>query len=357
MSSQLNVSVLVAARDEYTNQLKKHLVPLIQEGFVSIYDDSVEENEYDPVEQFRLFLKEVPRWNQTILDQETKRIKDKCPFMMDCVTAIFVSHVKILASVRLGGNHSNIRIKIPTPEIFTHSVYVSASEIFYYEPEPFKDLLDRKNVECIRDIIETSIDDTISGMIPIQNILQEYLSNTFTEHVQPPTLPDPVPELPGDILTGSDILDEPATFDIGQNLNDGYASDASEKSSLNDLFDIKAEPDSELDTNFTNEIKEISLGDEKISDDPIFPEEDKMFEDKLPDNELPVEETKQGGFDPLSYLGIGTSDPEPTSGGDSFDGVDEGLDFSLSDDNKSPADDSGLDEQDFNFFDDSSVNF
>ena len=127
MSNQLNVSVLVAARDEYSEQLKRHLTPLIQEGFASIYDDSLIEDEENPLRQFQIFLRQIPKWNQTILEQETKRIKDKCPFLMDCVTAIFVSHVKILASVRLGGSHSNIKIKIPTAEIFIHSVYVLLS--------------------------------------------------------------------------------------------------------------------------------------------------------------------------------------------------------------------------------------
>lgn len=217
MANNLNVSVLCAAKEEYTNQLKHYLTPLIQEGFVSIYDDAVINDDTGNVlRQFQIYLKQIPRWNQTILEQETKRIKDKCPFLMDLVTAIFVSHVKILASVRLGGNHNNIKIKIPTSEIFIHSVYVNSAEKFYYEPQPFADLLKRKNVDLVKDTIDETIEETISTMIPIQSILQEYLSSAFSEHTKPQPMPDPEPELPTSReLGGMDMVDSPPPNDVG----------------------------------------------------------------------------------------------------------------------------------------------
>lgn len=260
MSNQLNVSVLVAARDEYSDQLKRHLQPLIQEGFNSIYEDSVVENNNNPLRQFQIFLKQIPNWNQSILDQETTRIKNKCPYLMDMVTAIFVSHVKILASVRLGGKHSNIKIRIPTMEIFIHSVYVASAECFYYDPEMFDS---RHNTDKIKNIIYKNIDSTISSMIPIQSILQEYLCNTFTEHVNPikKEIIEEKEEL-GDILSGNDILDN---LDMdNNNIDGGYESDKSDLSGL-----------------FTND----NSGNDNtiVSDnDPIFPIGDTApFEDKM----------------------------------------------------------------------------
>lgn len=210
MGDNLNISVLCAAKEEYSNQLKHYLTPLIQEGFMSIYEDANENDQENVLRQFQIYLKQIPRWNQTILEQETKRIKERCPFLMDLVTAIFVSHVKILASVRLGGNHGNIKIKIPTSEIFIHSIYVNSAEKIYYEPHPFRDLLSRKNVEIIKEIIDEIIEDTISSMIPIQSILQEYLSSAFSEHTKPEPIPDPVPEAPFERqFTGTDIVHQP----------------------------------------------------------------------------------------------------------------------------------------------------
>ena len=270
MASALNVSVLCAAKEEYTNQLKHYLVPLIQEGITSIYEDAViNDEEGNSLRHFQIFLKQVPKWNQTILETETKRIKDQCEFLMDLVTAIFVSHVKILASVRLGGNHSNIKIKIPTSEIFIHSIYVNASERFYYEPYPFDNLLKRENIDKIKEIVDETIDETISSMIPIQSILQEYLCNTFTDHTKPPPLPEPEIPPPSDReFNGSELVNENP---VDTNFD-------------NDIY------------NNTNETKTV-----RFSDTPIFPIGDKpSFIDKLPqDLGETLEATAVGNPDPV----------------------------------------------------------
>ena len=111
MSKTLNISVLVAARDEYIDQLKCIMVPLLIQGFNSIYQDALKLSEGKRVIwKFQELLKQIPQWNQTILQEESKRIKRKCPYIMDIVTAIFVTNVKILASVRLKGKNDNINI-------------------------------------------------------------------------------------------------------------------------------------------------------------------------------------------------------------------------------------------------------
>ena len=111
MSKSLNISVLVAARDEYIEQLKCIVCPLIIQGMNSIYGDALTISEgKQTIYKFQHLLKEIPKWNQTILQEESKRIKKKCPYIMDIVTAIFVSNVKILASIRLKGKNENIRV-------------------------------------------------------------------------------------------------------------------------------------------------------------------------------------------------------------------------------------------------------
>ena len=285
MANNLNVSVLVCAKEEYTNQLKHYLTPLIQEGFQSIYEDAVlNDEEGNALKQFQIFLKEIPKWNQTILDQETKRIKEKCEFLMDLVTAIFVSHVKILASVRLGGNHSNIRIKVPTSEIFIHSIYVGGAERFYYDPYPFEDVCQRKNVEKIRDTVDDVIEETISSMIPIQSILQEYLSTAFQDHTKPEPPPDPLPEAPFDRQFTAN--------DVGGGVDDIFGPSASDFSSSTDA-------------------KTIGLN--SSGSGPVFPIGDKPpFADKIGNNENVVDlgetlEATAGGSDGGDNRSIGNA--------------------------------------------------
>jgi hypothetical protein len=273
---------------------------------------------------------------------------------MDCVTAIFVSNVKILASVRLGGNHSNIRIRIPTSEKFIHSVYIASAENFYYDPECFDDVLERNNIEKIRSRIGFSIEETISSMIPIQNILQEYLCNTFTEHVQSnvPSSPPPPQEKIGDILTGDDIIEPlPPTPNPPTNYKKEYETpkkesndNISEKSSISDLFSIGGDLNSlgDIDSIGGNEkidnsenVKEINIGG---PEDNISFGEDKQDDSKNESSENSYKESsKDSSFNPLGFLGFGGSDNG--DGGSDNEGS------------------SKLDETDFNFFDDTKMDF
>ena len=185
MSKTLNISVLVAARDEYIEQLKCILTPLILQGFNSIYKDALAITEGKRVlYKFQELLKEIPKWNQTILQEESKRIKKKCPYIMDIVTAIFVSNVKILASIRLKGKNENIRVKIPTSDIFIHSIYIETGQQIFYDPILFyhKTNTLQQNKKIIVEIIRLSIDETVRQMLPFDNILQEYLANALNDN-------------------------------------------------------------------------------------------------------------------------------------------------------------------------------
>jgi hypothetical protein len=190
MGKGLDISVLVAARDEYIEQLKCILAPLIIQGVNSIYQDALNVSEgKKTIWQFQQFLKEVLTWNQTILQQESIRIKKKCPYIMDIVTAIFVSNVKILASIRLKGDSDNIKVKIPTCEIFVHSVYIESAQQIFYDPMlfyhkngDFNEI--QKNKKYVREIIYSAIDESIRKMMPFDHILQEYLKNALNDNAE-----------------------------------------------------------------------------------------------------------------------------------------------------------------------------
>lgn len=186
----LNISVLGAAKDTYLRQLKIVLEPLLHEGFVSLWEDAEikyqqrESNDYSKVQYFQLLLKDIPTWNQTILEEETRRILSRVDYLMYLVTAIFVSHVKILASVKMGGKNEEINIQLPTEELFIHNVYKMAGELIYYNPLIFLNHTERSGYEQIKDYIECAIDRTIDVIIPVESILKEYLSSVFSTHVK-----------------------------------------------------------------------------------------------------------------------------------------------------------------------------
>ena len=221
MSRDLNISVLVAARDEYIEQLKYILIPLIIQGFNSVYSDALRicEGKF-VIMKFQDLLEEILHWNQTILQEEAKRIKKKCPFIMNIVTAIFVSSVKILASVRLKGKNDNINIKIPTSDIFIHSIYLEAAQQIWYDPFLFYHKNHAKKPpmqvckQSIINIISDSIDRSFRQMLPLDDILQEYLANALNDDADSEDLESDVD------LNGKDIISE------SEGSEDEYSNDS-----------------------------------------------------------------------------------------------------------------------------------
>jgi hypothetical protein len=215
MSKSLNVGVLVAARDEYIEQLKSIISPLIIQGVNSIYQDALKVSQgRNVIITFQQFLKDVITWNQTILQEEAKRIKTKCPYIMDIVTAIFVSNVKILASIRLKGDNENIKVKIPSCEIFVHSVYIETAQQIFYDPMLFYHRNGnfnqiQKNKKYVREIIETSIEESIRKMMPFAHILEEYLKNALDDNAEYDSSSESdASSEAGDVLNNDKIINE-----------------------------------------------------------------------------------------------------------------------------------------------------
>ena len=179
MSDALNVNVLVSAKEEYTNQLCYVLSPLIYQGVLSLFDESKKMPKQVRGISYRnlqIVLANVQNWSSFIIEKETKRIKDSCSYLSDLVTAIFVSHVKILACVRLKGDHKNIKIKIPNMETFIHKIYILVCNKLYNNIA-----LIQESEEILTPIISGIINECIRKQLPIEHILQEYLFDVFND--------------------------------------------------------------------------------------------------------------------------------------------------------------------------------
>jgi len=185
MAETLNVNVLVAAKEEYTKQLISTIQGGIYDIIKQIYTESQKNNIRRLVSysNFQKELKAVPNWASFKLEEKLHAVNSKYPYLMDLVTAIFVSHVKILACVRLKSDDKSVKIKVPNLNTFLHKIIINCSECIYYTPDIIKD-----NKTKIFEIINTSINETIAYQIPIEYILNEYLSGVFDE--EEPTYPD-----------------------------------------------------------------------------------------------------------------------------------------------------------------------
>jgi len=181
MSETLNVNVLVAAKEEYTKQLVYILSPEIYTVILNVFNESqqLKKKRSISLRNFQLQLKKIPVWNTIIIEKNTENIKSKIPYLLDLITAIFVSHVKILACVRLKTDSKSIQVKVPNLDTFLHKIIITNAEKIYYNPE----LILRKK-EIVVSLISETIEETIRNQIPIDKILTEYLSGVFDEDEQ-----------------------------------------------------------------------------------------------------------------------------------------------------------------------------
>ena len=136
MSDSLNINVLVSAKDEYTKQFINLLCPKIYIVIKNIFYDSQKIKKFKSIslKNFQIFLKKVPLWNKIIIDKNVDDIKSNIPYLLDLITAIFVTNIKILSSVRLNKDADNISIKIPDINVFLHKIIITICEKFYYNP-------------------------------------------------------------------------------------------------------------------------------------------------------------------------------------------------------------------------------
>jgi hypothetical protein len=182
----MNINALPMALKVYEEELVTFLQPLITKGFQSIYQDAQKfcVNKEDQVfRKFQYFIKKIRTWSSIIIDEEVKRIKERVPCLESLMAAIFVGKVKILANIRLKGKQANIKIKIPSCSKFIHSIYINVASKIFYDPALFdhriKSIEKEETIEKVYKIIERSIRETCSQLLPIDQILDEYIGNIF----------------------------------------------------------------------------------------------------------------------------------------------------------------------------------
>ena len=181
--------VLVDAKTEYTKQLGSMLIPRIYEGIQKIYDiskKSSENTEIYHLKQFQSLLSQIPKWNQEYIDEEAKRIMkvSECEWLEELITAIFVAHTKILSVIKVNNTPSrSIDLTVPSFSHFIHKCYIQTARTFWKNPFLFDDTINtcdyQRNMQICEKLISDSIDETIRKLLPVKNILREYLGDSF----------------------------------------------------------------------------------------------------------------------------------------------------------------------------------
>jgi len=205
---------VVEAKEEYTNVLKNAMCDVIYSKIISLYDECVREtNTNEPIlVRYMKKLKDVLDWSPAYIDVHLNKIKRNCSWFDELLTAVIVTNVKILTSVKLNKTKKKVQLKMPSSEKFLHQVFIDMAKRLYINIQKNK-YFKSNDENSMNLLIFQSIDDVIRKQIPIQNILQTYMTNIDSsddeEHDEPdepeeeteipdeePEIPDEEPEIP-----------------------------------------------------------------------------------------------------------------------------------------------------------------
>ena len=251
-----NFAVIVDAKSEYTKQLINILKGGMYQGIKKLFTECKEKclesgNLTGVLTGFQSKLEEVPKWNQEVILEECERLltESKCDWLEDLITAVFVSHTRVLTSINFSKNKKQINLKIPKTDHFIHQCYIDIARIFYKVPYLMDDTTGRyeyqRNRNEAENLIEKSIETTIRKQLPVKHILQEYLGNDYLANNEQET------------LTNKEVKDEPTpklsdlSMDIKELVKTEIENTVKSKEEPNlvnpaDLTDIEMLPDDVL---------------------------------------------------------------------------------------------------------------
>jgi hypothetical protein len=190
-----SLASLQESRNEWCARLVNVLAPVMSEGFRSIFDESwklcEQNNETGKyLMTFQNFLSRVPKWNATIIAQETQRIIDRsgCGYLADLVTCVHIIQLKSLTCMRVGSKQKKVDIDVPQLNEFIHKVYVHCARKLYTNVYLFErgipPLTTQKNMRETEIIIKECILDSIRDSIPLEIILKTYMDETIEDHTE-----------------------------------------------------------------------------------------------------------------------------------------------------------------------------
>jgi hypothetical protein len=180
-----NLNILVEAKREYMEQLSILICPVMIDVFDAMYQEAhtLSKNRKVLI-MFQKLLKDVPEWSETMAKQHTDNIADRCAWFKDLVAAVFVSSVKILSAVRLSQDTKKMSVKLPTNEVFIHTCYKNAAKDLYKDPYVFtENQSEHSRNDALYERFALCVENTVKELIPVQQILQTYMSAGGEEYI------------------------------------------------------------------------------------------------------------------------------------------------------------------------------
>jgi hypothetical protein len=223
------LSNLNESRNEWCSRLVSIFTPLVVEGFRSIFNESwklcIENDETNKyLMTFQNLLTRIPKWNNTIIEDERRRIIERsgCNYLEDLITCVHVIQLKVLTCIRVGNKQKKIDISIPNLDSFIHKVYINAARKIYSNVYLFEKNINplqiQKNNRELEVIIQECILIAIRDSIPTESIIRAYMDESVEQEeeiiIENIEEPDIKPNEISEIKTETPILSEENMPDI-----------------------------------------------------------------------------------------------------------------------------------------------
>lgn len=177
------MSVYAEAKGEYTKQLCQYLVPALHKYFLDMLDDAKQK---EPEAKkllltFQGLLEGISEWNMDKVQRETGVVitSSQCDYLEELLAAVFIAHTKVLSAIRLTTKQKKLQITIPKLDHFLHRTMTECARILWsntYLFSPSAPSIERqRNLRQIEALLQDGVLQSIRGMLPVKNILREYL--------------------------------------------------------------------------------------------------------------------------------------------------------------------------------------
>jgi hypothetical protein len=269
-----SLNVLAEAKQEYTIQLINLLYSQIYIGLKSIYDAArtycEKSNDKNVLKKFQQLLSYIPKWNTDRINDEYHRIMkaSDCDWLEDLITAVFVSHTKVLTSIKVKNkNKKPIELNVPNGPYFIHKCYVESARNFWKKPylfcHSFSNIELQRNLSDAENLIKDSIHESIRKQLPVKHILKEYLGNDFQDD-------DTEPDISSEMSTSmKDNLRKLVKHEIEQSLSKKSIDETTDTHSLIKLEELSDTEDLPLSNTDAQNIKTETVDNSTDAKTPV----------------------------------------------------------------------------------------
>jgi hypothetical protein len=201
MGGSEGVSVYAEAKGEYTKQLCQYMVPALQGYFLELLEEAKlkEADSRKLLLSFQTLLEGIADWNIDKVQRETSALAGNthCDYLEELITAVFIAHTKVLSAIRLTTKQKKLQITIPKLDHFLHRTLTECARLLWSNTYLFStsgSAIDRqKNLRQIETLLNDGVLQSIRGMLPVKNILRQYLKEDSSDDEEgaPPTASTP----------------------------------------------------------------------------------------------------------------------------------------------------------------------